>query len=111
MGFSMLFRIALPKQESILVLQQIDCTLFKGTTAITSWLPFEQWASRTSLKAPPTYLPTTSPMLMYRKTTLVARILIRKPVLTNTAPTIEVILLPSLLHATAARGPGENKIS
>lgn len=44
---------------------------------------------------------------MYRYTTLVAKILIRKPPLTNTAPAMEVTLVPSLAQATEAIGATE----
>lgn len=46
-------------------------------------------------------------MLMYRNTTLVAKILRMKPPLTSTAPVMEVTLHPSLVQATEAMGATE----
>lgn len=49
-------------------------------------------------------LPTITPILTYRNTTLFAKILKMKPPLTRSAPVMEVTLTPNLPQATEARG-------
>lgn len=48
-------------------------------------------------------------MLMYRNATLLAKILMRKPPLTRTAPVMEVTLVPTLAQAKEARGAADHK--